>query len=168
MLTLANIEHVVKVVGVCVGLFGIYKYFDSLSQKKVDRTIQYASSYYSGEVLKSRKKVGALSFAWTNAENADGSALSIDQLLAMMAVDLEKPDTRIEVEVLLDFFDRMRVCILNDACNRDVASSLLEPEARHLAVLVTPLVASIRDVDADYGQGMTCLAAKQPDPACFD
>lgn len=163
---LDQIEKIAKIIGVLVACFGVWTYYDALHQKTVDRTLDYFDVYHTGEVFKAREAIAVLSYRWRNTTNEDGAALTLAELRALTVDELQKVENRILVDIVLEFFNRINVCIKNGGCAAEVADGLFQREARTFFIFTAPFVEARQTDSPKFAQGLMCLKDGPTSQAC--
>ncbi|HET7411937.1 MAG TPA: hypothetical protein VFJ18_04665 [Pararhizobium sp.] len=155
---LATIESIAKIIGVSVACFGVFTYYDSLQQSKIDKSVAYFDEYHSGRVFEARVAVGSLSYEWLGVRNPDGTRLSKDQYVGIVLEDLSKARNRVEVDIVLEFFDRAQACVESGACDQSTAVKLLHPVAVDFRPYVAPLLDQKKASPRPFAAGLECFA----------
>lgn len=163
---LATLESYAKIIGVTVACFGVYKYYDSLNQQKVNRSLSYYDEFHSGKIFDARVKIGEISYSWLSARNTDGSDLSSEDFQALVISDLSVLPGVIQFDLINEFFQRARKCVNVGGCDKETLVDLLDEEAHTFYVYFFPKIAE-RQVVEDYSSdGLLCFATKFKGDGC--
>ena len=157
---LDTIESIAKIIGVAIACFGVYKYYDSLTQKKIDRSFSYFDEFHSGEVFDARIKVGELTYSWMQTENNDGTELDSDDLQEMILFDLSSKPGVIYFDMITEFFERAKKCIDLGGCEKESLVNLLSDDARTFYGFFFPKIAERQALGDKTSDGILCFATK--------
>lgn len=162
---LETIESWAKIIGVCVAVFGVWKYWDETAQARVDRSVAYFDEYHQGDLLAARAEIAGLTIDWWAYLGANPD-LTAEEIEAKMRADLTARDMRLNAEMVIEFYDRLAACAALDACDATTAKELFGAgEAEGFARQVKPLIDAVGRADPFFAAGLLCFAGARGDCA---
>lgn len=164
MATKERIESTVKIVGLCVAVFGVYAYFADRQTARDLETRRQSLGYverYGGDELRVRREE-LFSFWLAHSDvaaliNEEGASPDAYRAILMTALEAH-PRRREAVSALYavsDFFDQIDFCRSSGVCDRTILDQSFCAAAKDFSQTYGPLADSLAELSGsvNFGRG---------------
>lgn len=165
--TYDTLDYLSKAALVCGILFSIFQFNAYKHDERVRYTFQFLERYDSERLLNARLKIEAAirSHEQTIVElnNTRISKDAADALRRRIATFLVADSAggkgiRRELELAVDFFETLSVCLNQRLCDEDVAQAFLAGQAKMLWTNFAPFLKERRAIIPGYAKGLETFA----------
>lgn len=164
--SLEKIESIAKIIGVVVACFGVYKYYDSLNQERINRSLSYYDEFHSGQIFESRIELAEMSYSWIGTTKEDGTELTGIELAQFITSELSEVPGVIHFDLISEFFLRAKKCVDANGCDKETLTSLLSEDARSLYVYLFPKISERQSAGDNTSDGLICFSSKFETKGC--
>lgn len=162
------LDYLSKAALVCGIIFSIYQFNAYKQDERIRYTFQFLERFDSDRLLNARLTIEAairsheqtiIELNTTRMRKQDAEALR-KRIATFLVVDSNGgKGIRRELELTVDFFDALSVCLRQRLCDQDVAQAFLAGQAKMLWTNFAPYVKERRGVIPGYGGGLEAFAA---------
>jgi hypothetical protein len=150
---LSYLVAISTIIGIPAGLYG---YFSSQHDKRVEKTFEFYKTFRSAEL---EKNWSLLIGRWNNnakearALIAQGKTAEFDDFVIGLVAEAPGPGA---MEHVLSFFDELSACVSNSLCDGNTAYALFKEPAHQFAGAYGPYVLHVRQEfgNQKYGTGL--------------
>jgi hypothetical protein len=159
-----NTELVLKIVGACIAVFGVYKFFadraDAREIERQSRALSYIESYGGGPIRESREVLfdfwlSRADFVKHASEQTISARAYRGFLLLAFDRDPNQQRLRQSLYVLSNFYDQIYFCYLNKLCNRPMIRAYFCDKTSKFSSLYMPMIEElqVRSGTVEFGEG---------------
>lgn len=159
-----------KVALVCGILFSIYQFNAYKQDERVRYTFQFIERFDSDRFLTTRTTIEAAlrsqeaAIAEINrARVSQDAEVALRRRVALFLINDSNRGQGLvrEVELMVDFFDALEICLKERLCDRDTANAFLESHATMLWTNFAPYIEGRRELIPSYGRGLQAFVHEQ-------
>jgi hypothetical protein len=161
------LEAGVKIGLILAGIFAGLQYCSSVATRRVERVLDYAREFDSGELLQTQRRIDrALAGMGRRIEGGQGNPAEIvarEEAAMMRALrqDGGANDLGGDLALVLGFMDKLAACQRRGLCDADLTSDYFRPYAAGLAAAFQCHLRDERRRRAGYGDGLLAIGHVQ-------
>jgi hypothetical protein len=155
------LEAGVKIGLILAGIFAGLQYCSSIETRRVERVLDYAREFDSGELLQAQRRIDRALVAMTQRVEADPAdrpgAVAREEREIRRRILQDVDGLGSDLALVLGFMEKLNACQRKDVCNADLAREYFQPYAAGLAVAFQcHLIVERRRRDG-YGNGLLAI-----------
>ncbi len=151
----------VKLAILAGSVFAIYQFYEAKTDFRIGKTFDYISQYQQGRLLEAREnirqQIRLLEYAFINDMASEDHKTVVK---ALVEGDAGPPLAK-EVDLLLDFFMSLKLCIDQDLCESSVVKAFFYEQSKYYWKIFKPYIENRSDPsNPKYAKGLEWFATK--------